>query len=80
MNDSVQPASSASSDAPVVAPEVAAIGSKDGVGSGDHDEPFGGHRPYHFPTRVMLRLLLLRGEVLDGRCGLGRFADDVSAS
>lgn len=48
------------------------IGSRDGIGAGDHDEPYlFGHRPmtawtYPFNERQYARLLLLRGRLLDG--------------
>ncbi len=49
-------------------------GSHDGSGSADHDVPFAGYSPNHFNTWQMLRLLLLRSEVLEGKLGRGRFA------
>ena len=54
-------------------------GSHDGTGAGDHDQPFGGFRPYHFSTRQLARLLQLRSELLDARLGLGRWAEDLAA-
>ena len=57
------------------------IESRDGVGAGDHDQPyrFGwkprASVPYPFNTRQFGRLLVLRGRVQDGLCG----ADDVAA-
>jgi hypothetical protein len=56
----------------VLAPE-----SMDGTGAGDHDVPFSGYRPSYFTLRQRVRLLALRSEALDGRMGLGRFADDL---
>ena len=56
------------------------VGSRDGVGAGDHDQPFRfGHRPtsactYPFTPTQFTHLLLLRGRVLDGA-----FDDDRSA-
>ena len=47
---------------------VSGPGSKDGVGAGDHDEPFRfGRRPtveapFPFTTKQFARLLILRGE------------------
>ena len=52
-------------------------GSLDGDGAGDHDEPFAGYREYVFNTRQLARLLRVRGEVLEGRLGHGRWASDV---
>lgn len=52
-------------------------GTRDGIGAGDHDEPFVGWRSYHFSTQQMARLLILRGEVQDSRLSLGRFAADL---
>ena len=55
------------------------IGSLDGIGAGDHDQPyrFGwkprASVPYPFNTRQFSRLLVLRGRVQDGEFG----ADDV---
>jgi hypothetical protein len=43
-------------------------GSQD-AGAGDHDELFGGFRPYRFSTRGLGRLLQLRSELLDERLG-----------
>jgi hypothetical protein len=59
------------------------VGTRDGVGAGDHDQPyrfgiFGKPRasaPYPFNTRQYGRLLMLRGRVQDGLLG----ADDVAA-
>jgi hypothetical protein len=56
------------------------VGSHDGVGAGDHDQPFRfGWRPraqvpYPFNTRQYGRLLVLRGRVQDGLIG----RDDVA--
>jgi hypothetical protein len=65
------------SQSPTTTVPTQAGGSRDGNGAGDHDEPFGGWRSYHFSTAQMLHLLLLRGEILDGRLGAGRFAEDL---
>ena len=79
MSDSVHQATSRGIETEEAsAPLTNGVGTKDGVGSGDHDMPFAGHRAYPFSTHVRLKLLLLRGEVLDARLGRGRFADDVS--
>ena len=49
------------------------IGSLDGVGAGDHDQPyrFGGRPrssvPYPFNTRQYARLLVLRGRLRDAQ-------------
>jgi hypothetical protein len=51
--------------------------SLDGDGAGDHDLAFTGFRPYHFNTREMVRLLVLRGRILDARLGEGALADDL---
>ena len=51
-------------------------GTHDGTGSGDHDVPFPGYSPFHFNTWQMLRLLLLRSEVLEGKLGRGPFANE----
>jgi hypothetical protein len=54
------------------------VGSRDGDGAGDHDEPYRfGWRPrasvtYPFNTRQYARLLVLRGRVQDGRVGDGK--------
>ena len=48
------------------------VGSKDGLGAADHDQPYDfGRRPrsgspYPFSTRQFVRLLVLRGRVQDG--------------
>jgi hypothetical protein len=57
------------------------VGSLDGRGAGDHDQPyrFGwkprASVPYPFNTRQYGRLLVLRGRIQDGLVG----ADDVAA-
>jgi hypothetical protein len=65
---------------PVPAPVTQSQGSLDGAGAGDHDEPFGGFRPYHFNLRQFARLLQLRSELLDARLGHGRWAQDLAAA
>lgn len=62
---------------PLVSP-VSPTGSRDGTGSGDHDEPFRGFRAYLFSTRQYARLLQLRGEALEARLGNGKWAIDLS--
>jgi hypothetical protein len=47
---------------------------------GDHDVAFVRFQPYHFSTRQLARLLLLRGEIQDSRAGHGRYADDLPAA
>ncbi|HET6319051.1 MAG TPA: hypothetical protein VFG86_21565 [Chloroflexota bacterium] len=48
------------------------VGTRDGLGAGDHDQPYHfGRLPragttYPFTTRQYLRLLVLRGRVQDG--------------
>jgi hypothetical protein len=48
------------------------VGTRDGLGAGDHDQPYRfGHRPrcgttYPFSTRQYVRLLVLRGRIQDG--------------
>jgi hypothetical protein len=55
------------------------VGTRDGFGAGDHDQPYRfGHRPhsgttYPFSTRQYLRLLVLRGRIQDGDAGDGPF-------
>jgi hypothetical protein len=50
----------------------ALVGSRDGIGAGDHDQPYTyGHRPTcawtcPFSARQFARLLVLRGRVQDG--------------
>ena len=61
-------------------PGSVASGSLDGRGAGDHDQPFAGFRAYQFSTRQLARLLLRRGEVLDARLGVGRWAQDLGAA
>ena len=57
---------------PVAKAVTTTVGSRDGVGAGDHDEPFTfGRRPsstwtYPFAARQFARLLVLRGKVRDG--------------
>jgi hypothetical protein len=61
-------------------PTDGVVGTLDGLGAGDHDQPFHfGRRPravvpYPFSTRQYVRLLVLRGRVQDGLTG----ADDVA--
>ena len=55
------------SSLPAVALSGRKTGSKDGEGAGDHDQPFAGFRAYQFSTRQLVRLLLLRGEVLEAK-------------
>jgi hypothetical protein len=55
-------------------------GTPDGLGAGDHDEPFAGFRSYQFSTRQLARLLQLRGELLEARLGRGRWATDLIGS
>jgi hypothetical protein len=56
------------------------VGSRDGLGAGDHDQPYRfGWRPraevpYPFNQRQYGRLLVLRGRIQDGLIGL----DDVA--
>ena len=51
------------------------VGTLDGLGAGDHDEPYRFGRlprsgvPYPFNTRQYVRLLVLRGRVQDGDLG-----------
>jgi hypothetical protein len=48
------------------------VGTHDGFGAGDHDQPYRFGRcpralaPYPFNTRQYMRLLVLRGRVQDG--------------
>ncbi len=48
------------------------VGTRDGIGAGDHDQPYHFGRkprsatPYPFSTRQYVRLLVLRGRVQDG--------------
>ena len=46
---------------------------------GTHEVPFERSQPYHFSTRQLARLLMLRGEIQDSRSGQGRYADDLDA-
>ena len=68
------------SEQPISTSNRSPRGSLDGIGAGDHDEPFGGFRAYQFSTRQLARLLQLRGEVLDARLGHGRWALDLVRS
>ena len=43
----------------------------------EHDVPFARFQPYHFSTRQLARLLVLRGQIQDSRSGQGRYADDL---
>jgi hypothetical protein len=65
-------------DRTVGPPNVVFIGSHDGTGAGDHDEPYRGFRTYLFNTRQFARLLQLRSDVLEARLGNGRWATDLS--
>jgi hypothetical protein len=40
------------------------------------DEEFVQFRPFHFNDRQRARLLVLRGQIADGRLGIGRFVED----
>jgi hypothetical protein len=57
------------------------VGTRDGAGAGDHDQPYRfGWKPlagvtYPFNTRQYGRVLVMRGRVQDGLQG----ADDVAA-
>ena len=48
------------------------VGTRDGLGAGDHDQPYYFGRqprsgtPYPFSTRQYVRLLVLRGRIQDG--------------
>jgi hypothetical protein len=59
------------------APASARVGSRDGAGAGDNDQPFAfGRRPssawtYPFTARQYTHLLVLRGRIQDGD-----YADD----
>jgi hypothetical protein len=46
----------------------------------EHDVPFARFQPYHFSTRQLARLLVLRGQIQDSRAGAGRYADDLLAA
>ena len=81
MNDSSPQAySNAPDQAATFAPLTVVVGSKDGEGAGDHDSPFAGFLASHFSTRQMVRLLLLRSDVLDARLGQGPLVDDLGES
>jgi hypothetical protein len=49
-----------------------------GDGDTDHDRPFAGFRSYQFNTLQLIRLLHLRGELLEARLGNGRWATDLA--
>ena len=55
-------------------------GSHDGTSAGDHDQPYAGVRAYQFNTHQRVRLLQLRGELLEARLGHGRWAPDLAAA
>lgn len=55
-------------------------GTKDGEGAADHDMPYSGNPGYLFSVNERLRLLLLRGAILDSRLGQGRYADDLDSA
>ena len=56
-------------------------GSKDGEGAGDHDEPFAGFRAYRFSTHQRVRLILIRGDLLEARLGRANMAaSDLTGS
>jgi hypothetical protein len=57
---------------------TAQLGSHDGQGAGDHDQPFFGFRAYQFRTHELARLLLRRSEALDAKLGQGRWAADLA--
>jgi hypothetical protein len=61
-------------------PRSGPVSGPDGRGAGDHDQPFAGFRAYQFSTRQLARLLLRRGEALDARLGVGRWAQDLGAA
>jgi hypothetical protein len=64
MEPSVQPKAESS--------KPALVGSRDGIGAGDHDQPYRyGTRPtcawtYPFTSRQFAHLLVLRGRIQDG--------------
>jgi len=62
---------------PIEVSPASTVGSQDGTGAGDHDQPFGGFRAYQFSTRQLARLLLLRGDTLEAKLGHGRLAADL---
>ena len=57
---------------------TAYLGSHDGQGAADHDQPFFGFHAYQFRTRELARLLLLRSEVLEAKLGQGQWAEDLT--
>lgn len=65
------------SSEPIKAPDPPRVGTHDGVGWGDHDQPYRfGNRPssawtYPFSARQYARVLMMRGRVADGE-----FEDD----
>jgi hypothetical protein len=65
--------------APPAPRPVACVG-PDGRGAGDHDQPFAGFRSCQFSVRQLAQLLLPRGDALDPRLGLGRWAHDLAAA
>ena len=54
-----------------------ALGSHDGTGAGDHDQPYVGYRAYQFSTHELARLLQMRSDALEARLGNGRWTDDL---
>jgi hypothetical protein len=56
------------------------LGSQDGPGANDNDQPFFGFRTYQFSTRQLARLLQLRGQLLEARLGQGAWAQDLGMS
>jgi len=60
-------------------PADGTVGTHDGLGAGDHDQPYRFGRPpragvpYPFSTLQYLRLLLLRGRVQNGDVGEGDY-------
>jgi len=70
----------AEASAPPIGSTAPAGGTRDGSGAADHDQPYAGYRAYQFTTQQRLRLLVLRGEVLDSRMGQGRHGDDLHAA
>ena len=67
-------------DEPISTSERTGLGSHDGSSAADHDQPYAGFRSYQFGTRQLVRLLQLRGEILEARLGHGRWAQDLVAS
>lgn len=55
-------------------------GTKDGDGAADHDTPYFGNRRYLFSVNQQVRLLLLRGAILDSRLSQGRYTDDLDSA